>query len=325
MSGLNELRAVIARIPAWQGVSGIQVERIAGLTNANYRVTVADERFVLRISGQNTAHLGINRRHEVAALQAAGAAGIAPEMLAFLEPEGHLVTRWVEGRHWTTDEFRTPEHVRLLTRVVKRLHTLPSNGAVFSPFQRVSSFMKTAQQLGVKMPQNLEPFWETLHAVAGDQQGDTSDWQRFCHNDLVSVNYLFVEQEATIKVLDWEFSGLGDIYYDLATIVYTHDSDGPIPPSLENEMLDEYFGSVSTFQYRRLSGMKFMLMLFTGAWALAQHGMQLAGWIPAVEGFDYLEFGDYLFTHDIPELQEQYHGVQQGLRRGAPNSDVPQN
>ncbi len=55
---------IIARMPIWQGMRDIQVEPIAGLTNRNYRVTVGGERFVLRVSGQNTARLGINRAHE---------------------------------------------------------------------------------------------------------------------------------------------------------------------------------------------------------------------------------------------------------------------
>ena len=91
-----------------------------------------------------------------------------------------------------------------------------------------------------------------------------------CHNDLVAVNYLYIEKTESIIVLDWEFSGLGDIYYDLATVVYTHDSEGPISPELEMEMLKCYFGSVTAFQQRRLLGMKYMLMLFTGLWGLAQ-------------------------------------------------------
>ena len=56
-------------------------------------------------------------------------------------------------------------------------------------------------------------------------------------------------------------------------------------------------------QRRRLQGMKYMLMLFTGAWGLAQHGNVLAGLIPPVEGFDYLEFARYLFAHDIQVLR----------------------
>jgi hypothetical protein len=89
-------------------------------------------------------------------------------------------------------------------------------------------------------------------------------------------------------------------------VVYTHDSDGPIPPELEEVMLAGYFRTVTPLQRRRLLGMKYMLMLFTGLWGLAQHGMQQAGLVPAVEGFAYREFAEYLFAHDIQALQAQY-------------------
>jgi thiamine kinase-like enzyme len=147
-----------------------------------------------------------------------------------------------------------------------------------------------------------------MHAVEAEQQRDSSDWQHFCHNDLISVNYLCCEPGPTIKILDWEFAGLGDIYYDLATVVCTHDSEGPIPPDLEQIMLACYFGEITHQRLRRLNGMKYMLMLFTGMWGLVQHGMQLAGLIPAVEGFDYLEFAQYLFAHDIQELRQAIVG-----------------
>lgn len=303
---METVEEIIARVPAWQGASQVDVERIAGLTNTNYRVTVDGERFVLRVSGQNAARLGINRQHELAALRAASAAGIGPQVTAFLLPEGHLVTRWVAGYHWDVDEYRTPENVRLLTETVRSIHALPATGAEFSAFRRAEAFLETARSLNVSMPAGLDHFLETMQVVERDQKNDPSDWRRFCHNDLVSVNYLVQPREKTIVVLDWEFSGLGDIYYDLATVVYTHDSDGPIPPELEDVMLTHYFGKATSFQRRRLLGMKYMLMLFTGMWGLAQHGMQQAGLIPAVTGFDYLEFAEYLFNHDIREILGQY-------------------
>ncbi|MBN2386985.1 MAG: phosphotransferase family protein [Anaerolineales bacterium] len=299
----KKLQHVIARIPGWADASDLHVERIAGLTNANYCVTVGGERFVLRVSGENTAHLGIDRRQERDALQTAATAGLAPQLVAFLLPEGHLVTRWVEGRHWETAEYRTPYNVRLLTATVKRLHALPPTGAVFSPFRRVDAYHETARRHGVPLPDGFDRCLETMKMVEADQQADHSDWRRFCHNDLVAVNYLYDDRNGSIIVLDWEFSGLGDIYYDLATVVYTHDSVGPVPPELEQVMLDCYFGEASDHHRRRLQGMKYMLMLFTGMWGLAQHGMQLAGLIPPVEGFDYLEFARYLFAHDIQELR----------------------
>jgi thiamine kinase-like enzyme len=65
------------------------------------------------------------------------------------------------------------------------------------------------------------------------------------------VNYLYCDAGPVIKILDWEFAGLGDIYYDLATLVYTHDSDGPIPPYLEEVMLSCYFAQVTQQQIKR--------------------------------------------------------------------------
>jgi thiamine kinase-like enzyme len=304
----NELTAIIARIPAWAGADHLQVERIAGLTNTNYRITVNGECFVLRVSGKNTQHLGINRQQEAAALKTAAALGFGPEVYTFLLPEGHLVTRWVEGRHWKPAEFRTPEHVRLLTETVKRVHAMPPSGAVFSPFRRVEAYIETARSFAVPFPHGFDEFIDTMRTVETGQQRDSSDWQRFCHNDLVSVNYLYCEQGPAIKILDWEFSGLGDIYYDLATVVYTHDDVGPIPPDLEEVMLACYFGEATHRHLKRMNGMKYMLMFFTGMWGLAQHGMQSAGLIPAVEGFDYLEFAQYLFAHDIQELQRVVGG-----------------
>jgi len=303
---MNDISRIIARVPAWAGARDIQVERIAGLTNANYRITVNGERYVLRVSGQNTGRLGINRTHEATALQAAVAAGIGPQVVAFLPPEGHLVTRWINGQHWTKNQFRTFENIHLLTETVKRIHALPPTGATFSPFRRVESYLETARSFDVPLPSDLDSFLDSMRAVEDDQKRDSSDWLRFCHNDLVSVNYLFIEEEYSIKVLDWEFSGLGDIYYDLATVVYTHDSDGPIPPDLEEVMLVCYFGASTSQQRKRLLGMKYMLMLFTGMWGFAQYGMQQAGLIHAVDGFDYLDFAQYLFTHDIREIREQY-------------------
>jgi len=304
----EELTAIISRISAWAKADHIQVERIAGLTNTNYCATVDGERFFLRVSGENAVRLGINRRHEAAALKNAASLGLGPEVVAFLLPEGHLVTRWVEGRHWDAAEFRTPEHVCLLTETVKRLHGLPPTGAVFSPFRRVETYGDTARGLGVPFPAGFDAFIRAAHGVEAEQQRDPGDWQRFCHNDLVSVNYLYREQDSAIRILDWEFAGMGDIYYDLATVVYTHDSQGPLPPDLEELMLTCYFGEITGQQRRRLNGMKYMLMLFTAMWGLAQHGMQSAGLIPDVEGFNYLESAQHLFAHDVQELRRDLDG-----------------
>ncbi|MFW9919859.1 MAG: phosphotransferase [Candidatus Thorarchaeota archaeon] len=301
-----EIQSITDRIPALKGVKELIVEKIDGLTNANYQITAGKNQYVLRISRENAEKLGINRDFEYEALQVASSVGIGPEVIYFSKPEGHLVTRWIDGRHWTHDEYRRPENIRLLTQTVKQLHSLPAIEGRFSPFNRVEAYTRTAKEYDIPLPYDFEALLDTMREIEEDQRKDQSDWLRFCHNDLVAVNYLYSDEQHKITIIDWEFAGMGDIYYDLATLVYTHDSIGPIPPELEEFMLQCYFTEVSNDSWIRLSGMKFMLMLFTAMWGLSQYGMQKAGFIEEVEGFDYLEFAQYLFSHDVESCRAAY-------------------
>ena len=68
-----------------------------GITNRNFKVTLDDGAYVLRIGGKDTELLGIDRRVEHEASLAAAAVGVGPEVVAFIEPEGYLVTRFIGG------------------------------------------------------------------------------------------------------------------------------------------------------------------------------------------------------------------------------------
>ena len=65
-----------------------------GITNRNFKVTLDDGAYVLRIGGKDTELLGIDRRVEYEASLAAAAVGVGPDVVAFIEPEGYLVTRF---------------------------------------------------------------------------------------------------------------------------------------------------------------------------------------------------------------------------------------
>ncbi|MDQ2691487.1 MAG: hypothetical protein M3Y68_05615, partial [Chloroflexota bacterium] len=55
----------IARVPMWQTTTDIKTWPLeGGITNRNYRVNVGDESFHLRLVGENTGLLGIDREHE---------------------------------------------------------------------------------------------------------------------------------------------------------------------------------------------------------------------------------------------------------------------
>jgi thiamine kinase-like enzyme len=290
---LDQVQSVIAQIPGWAEAQ-VKVEQFAGLTNTNYLVTVHGERFVLRVSGTNTAPLGIKREFELQALNAASEAGIGAQVEHFILPQGHLVTRYIEGHHWEYEEYSQPENLRRVVQTVRRIHALPAVEGAFSPFSRVEAFAASARESGVPFPTDWDAFVERMQAIRARQQQDASAWFKFCHNDLFSVN--FMEDSANaVRVIDWEFAGMGDVYFDLAALVYAYDSHGPLPAELQEHVLECYFGAATGAHRERLAGMKYMLLLFTAMWGLLQQGLMLQGAIPPVEGFDYLEYAQYTF------------------------------
>jgi len=288
----TEVDAIIKQIPEWNSADDLLIEPLAGLTNTNYSVTVNGERFVLRVSGPNTERLGINRHHEIEALSAVSAAGIGAPVEYYLLPEGHVVTRYINGHHLTLEEYRTYENIQRIVNTVKRLHELPLIKATFSPFRRVEKYAEQAQSMGVPLPHSFNRMFETLEKIEQEQARDTDPWRRFCHNDLFCVNVL---DDGKIWLIDWEFAGVGDIYYDLATLTYAYDSVDTLSRDLQEYMLACYFGNVSQKNWARLEGMKYMLMFFTAMWGLLQQGMQNTGLVQEIEGFNFLEYSRVTF------------------------------
>ena len=249
----SEVDEIIKQIPAWKDVDKFQVEPLAGLTNTNYLVTVNGDRFVLRVSGQNTLQLGINREYEYEALSAVSKAGIGAQVEYYLLPEGHLVTRFINGHHLTLEEYRTPENIQRIVKTVKRLHKLPLTKAAFSPFRCVESYAEQARSMRIPFPEGFNKRLEKMEKIEQEQARDTYPWHRFCHNDLFFVNML---DDGKIWFIDWEFSGVSDIYYDLATLSYAYDSPDTMPRELQEYMLECYFGDVKKENWTRLEGMK---------------------------------------------------------------------
>ncbi len=238
------LDQAIARVPMWLGARDLKTAPLGGgITNQNFRVDVGGESFVLRIGGEDTELLGINRQHERAANEAAARIGIAPEVVYFIEPEGYLVTRFVRGRPLPREEIGMPENIRRVAAALKRIHALPAIPGAFSPFRMVEDYAATARQYGVVFPDNIDWLMARLREIEAAFQREPFT-PRPCHNDLLNENFL---DDGAIRILDWEYAGMGDVAFDLANFAVHHsfndeqdrlllecyfDTPNPQPPSL---------------------------------------------------------------------------------------------
>ncbi|MFQ5812456.1 MAG: phosphotransferase [Anaerolineae bacterium] len=281
---------MIARVPHWAGAADLRTSLLAGgITNQNYRVEVGGETFVLRISGANTELLGINREHEHAAHAAAAELGIAPEVIYFIQPEGYLVTRFVSGRPLPPEEIRRPDNIRRVVMTLQQIHRLPPIPVTFSPFRTVEKYAETARRYGVTFPDNFD--W--LIARMGDIETAFSKHPftpRLCHNDLLNENFL---DDGRIRVLDWEYAGMGDVFFDLANFAVHHD----FSDEQERFLLECYFSEATPARLARLKLMKIMSDFREAMWGMVQIGISTLD-------FDFRGYADKHFDRMTRNLQD---------------------
>jgi thiamine kinase-like enzyme len=245
------------------------IERLGGgITNRNFRVDVGDETFVVRIGGEDTQLLGIDRNAEHAASRVAAELGLAPEVVAFLEPEGYLVTRFVAGDVGRVDVVQVGAALR-------RLHEGPSIPSRFDSFRVVETYRAIAEGRGVAVPPLYGWASETARRIEEHRRGAPI---LPCHNDLLNAN--FIADGSRLWIVDWEYAGRGDPFFDLGNFAVNHelDADG-------ERLLLESYGSSDA---EALTLMRFMSDFREAMWGVVQQA------ISTIE-FDFRSYADEHF------------------------------
>src|SRR5688572_24873057 len=263
----------------WPG-RGARFEVLGGgITNHNLKVDVDGERFVLRVAGKGTNLLGIDRVVEVAATEAAAALGIGPEVVQFVEPEGWLVTRFIEGEIPSPERMREPETLHRVAAALRAFHDGPEIPGTFDSFRVVEIYRRTALDRGGSVPETYE--W--AHEIAGRiETKRAAAAPAPCHNDLLNANFL--DDGERLRIVDWEYAGMGDRFFDLANFSINHEFGDH-----ENDaLLAAYFGETEPSHLASLTLMRFMSDFREAMWGVVQQGIsELA--------FDFAAYADEHF------------------------------
>jgi thiamine kinase-like enzyme len=236
-----------------------------GITNRNFKVTLLDgAQVVLRVGGKDTELLGIDRDNEHAATRAAAEAGLAPEVVAFVEPEGYLVTRFVDGGPVPVEDVRRLATLREIAGGLRRFHDGPAIPGRFDSFRVVEAYCATATGRGVALPPGYAAAKEVadrIESARGVQPPAP------CHNDLLNAN--FISDGERIWIVDWEYAGMGDRFFDLANFSVNHE----LSADENEELLRLYFGEVLEDDVRSLTLMRFMSDFREAMWGVVQQGL----------------------------------------------------
>lgn len=257
----------IARVPMWRNANDIKFTPLeGGITNRNYRVDVGGKSFHLRLAGENTEMLGIDREYEYKAALIAGELEIAPEVVYFIRPEGYLVTRFIDGRPIPVEELRQPKNLQRLSELLLKIHSMPSIPGTFSAFQVVRDYAEIARQYNVQFPEKFDWLISQMNDAEAALQTQRI-LERPCHNDLLNANFLATDRQ--IFVLDWEYAGLGDVFFDLANF----SNNQELSEHEDRFLLDCYFGRVTAKNIVHLNIMKIMSDFREAMWGLVQIGI----------------------------------------------------
>jgi thiamine kinase-like enzyme len=264
----DQLVAAMQRVPELARRELTLTALSGGITNRNFLVAIRGERdrYVIRLAGNDTHLLGISREVEYAATVSAAGVGVGPTVIAFIRPEGYLVTRFIEGSPVPIEQARERDTIERVADALRRIHGGPPIPGLFVPLRIVEAYKALARARGVRIP----PEYELAAAIGRRIElaclADPVELTP-CHNDLLNAN--FIDDGARIRIVDWEYAGMGDPYFDLGNFSINHE----LTPDDDADLLGAYHGSVPVDRLARLTLMRVVSDFREAMWGVLQQGI----------------------------------------------------
>lgn len=207
-----------------------------GITNHNFRARFGGREVVVRLPGNDTELLGSDRSGEREANSLAAAAGVAPEVLAWLEDPVVLVTAFVEGPTMESPELREPRALAEVATALRTIHGCGTITARFDTFRLVEDYAAATRARGGTVP----AAYERARAAAARIEATPAFRDEpvvLCHDDLLPAN--FIDTPDGIRIVDWEYAGMGNRWFDLGNFAVNNE----LGPAEEEAFLTAYLGT----------------------------------------------------------------------------------
>lgn len=193
------------------------VKRLGGLTNFSFKVDFENgESYVFRLPGEGTEEL-INRHDEKVSTTLACDLGIDSELIMFDDDNGIKIMKFVSNGETMNDEnLRKDKSIEEVADIFKKLHGSGVDTKIpFEVFDMANGYEKFIIANGVELYDDWDEIRSEVMALKErvDKVGTT---KAPCHNDSLCENWL--HDADRMYLIDWEYAGMNDPYWDLADI-----------------------------------------------------------------------------------------------------------
>ena len=254
----SRVEEAVALVSLWKGRKPAVSRLSGGLTNENYLVEVDGQKYVMRIPGQSTELLSIDRANEVFNTKAAATTGIGPRVLEHIPGLDALVLEFVPGTTMSAGTLQSMAMASRMAASFRRLHGSPRFLKDFNMFRLIEEYLQIVEEHEVTIPAGYR---DRLPMLARIEQAVARGALPAvpCHNDLLCEN--FIDDGQALRIVDYELSGNNDPCFDLGNTAQEAEFD----QDLRAALCAAYFGRENPQQLARMN--LFALMSDVG-WTL---------------------------------------------------------
>jgi len=294
---MSIIEEIAAKVDDWKG-QDVSIEQLSGgLTNTNYKITVAGKPFFARVPGASTELLAIDRTNEYHNTSAAAKAGVAPQVLNYFPEHNVMIIEFLAGKTMSKDSLNGPGQPSRMAQAIKRLHAGPRFYSDFNMFRLTEYYLSLCRERGIKIPDGYPERMATVKEI--EQAMFAKPLATVpCNNDLLAENY--IDDGKQLWLIDYEYSGNNDPTFELGnTCQEMQFNDDQI-----KEVCAAYFGEATPALIARMKLNMIMSDVGWGLWAAIQSnistiefdfwGWALERWGRAVEKMDSAEFSTWM-------------------------------
>jgi thiamine kinase-like enzyme len=265
---MDEFSGIFKRVPQLNGVSpeALQIDRLGGMTNRNYRLRCAEFDYMLRIPGDNTEEY-IDRQAEQLSACITADVGVNAEVLFFDPEDGVQLTRFINtGDTMTPERFDDLEAVARAAIAFRALHQC---GRMFDTrfdlFEMIDNYLGILESKGAALPAGYAEVHkeaEKIRTLLNDNPVVLAP----CHCDPLVEN--FIDTGDRMYIIDWEYAGNNDPMWDLGDL----SVEAGFTQEQDRALLEAYFdGPVPADKAGRMMIYKAMCDLLWTLWGVIQH------------------------------------------------------
>jgi len=294
---MSIIEEVVNKLDDWKGKE-ISIQHLSGgLTNTNYKVIVEGTPFFIRVPGEGTELLAIDRNNEHHSAKAAAQAGVGPKVLHHLPEYNVMVLEFLNGKTMSKDSLNAPGMPKRMADSIKRLHAGERLLLDFNMFRLTEYYLSLCKERGIKIPNGYLERMDTVNEIEKAMSAKPLATVP-CNNDLLAENYIDDGQQ--LWLIDFEYSGNNDPTFELGnTCQEMQFNDAQI-----EEVCAAYFGEASADKIARMKLNMIMSDTGWGLWAAIQAnistiefdfwGWAIERWSRAEEKMDSAEFSTWM-------------------------------